>query len=71
MAVQVVKNKNPEKVIVAIPVAPPSAVNNLKEVADKVITILEPENFRALGQFYRDFSQVPTEEAKGLLEMAR
>lgn len=71
MAVQVVKNKNPEKAIVAIPVAPPSAVNSLKEVADKVITILEPENFRALGQFYRDFSQVSTEEAKGLLEMAR
>jgi predicted phosphoribosyltransferase len=68
MAVQVVKNKNPEKVIVAIPVAPPSAVDSLKEVADEVIAILEPENFMALGQFYRDFSQVPTDEAKKLLE---
>lgn len=71
MAVRVVKNKNPEKVIVAIPVAPPSAVDSLKEVADEVVAILEPDNFMALGQFYRDFSQVPTDEAKKLLERVK
>ncbi len=71
MAVQVVKGKDPEKVIVAVPVAPPSTVKNLMEEADDVIALLEPSHFMAIGQFYRDFSQVPTEEAKRLLERTK
>jgi predicted phosphoribosyltransferase len=68
MAVQVVKSKSPEKVIVAVPVAPPSTVKNLREEADEVIALMEPSHFMAIGQFYGDFRQVPTEEAKRLLE---
>lgn len=71
MAIRVVRKKNPYRIIVAIPVAPPASAASLKEEADEVITLMEPVGFMAIGQFYKDFSQVPTEEAKRYLERAK
>ena len=68
MAVEVVRNMGAARVVVAVPVAPPDTVRRLEEVADEVICLLKPLNFMAIGQFYSDFTQVPTEEAKRLLE---
>ena len=37
---------------------------------DQVICITEPEEFYAVGQFYKQFSQVPDEEVIDLLQRA-
>jgi putative phosphoribosyl transferase len=68
MAVEIVKKQKPDKIVIAAPVAPPDTVSVLKKAVDEVIVLLEPEGFMAIGQFYEDFRQVPTEEAKRLLE---
>jgi putative phosphoribosyl transferase len=68
MAVELVRKRKPEKIVIAIPVAPPDTVRRLEKVADEVISLLEPRGFMAIGQYYRDFSQVSTEEAKRMLE---
>ena len=66
-----VKNKGAKTVTVAVPVAPPSTVGELKKKADRVVCLYTPEYFQAIGQFYADFSQTTDEEVIGLLKQSR
>jgi len=66
-ALYALRNKNPGRIIVAIPVAPQDAVERVKEVADDVICLHSPEMFFAVGQFYEDFRQTTHEEVLDLL----
>lgn len=68
MATQIIKKQSPKEVIVAIPVAPPDTVRKLEEIIDRVLCLHQPSDFRAIGRFYGDFSQVEDEEAKKLLQ---
>ncbi|OHV78723.1 phosphoribosyltransferase [Ensifer sp. LCM 4579] len=52
------KSKGPAKIVVAVPVAPPDAVAELKREADEVICPLQPRMFGAIGYFYSDFEQL-------------
>ncbi|MFO8148228.1 MAG: phosphoribosyltransferase [Bacteroidota bacterium] len=70
VTISLVANQDPAGIVVAIPVAPPSVIeklNNFAEV-DEVICLEIPFNFRAVGQFYEDFSAVSDEEAINILE---
>lgn len=67
-AIQSVKEENAKKIIVAIPVAPPRAIQELKGYADEVICLFAPDYFMAIGQFYRDFRQTEDDEVISLLE---
>jgi putative phosphoribosyl transferase len=67
MAITVAKNLGAKRVVVAVPVGSPSAISMLRNEADEVICPLQPTMFHAIGQFYEDFSQVPTEKAKEML----
>ncbi|WP_437396695.1 phosphoribosyltransferase [Flagellimonas lutimaris] len=70
---QMIHKERPEKVIVAIPVAPKSAVENMKasNYIDEVICLEIPYNFHAVGQFYDEFKEVTDEVAIQLLEKTR
>ncbi|MGB5437721.1 MAG: phosphoribosyltransferase family protein [Maribacter sp.] len=70
VTIALVKKQNPRKIVVAIPVAPPSAIRLLKATpdVDELICLQIPENFHAVGQFYEEFQQVSDEEAIKLLE---
>lgn len=68
MALRVIRKMGPASIVVAVPVAPPDAVNQLKGFADEVVALLQPTAFYAIGQFYSDFEQVSDEEAKRLIE---
>lgn len=50
------------KVVVSIPVAALDSLVKIKEAADEVYCIEVPEDFSAVGEFYRDFSQVEDTE---------
>ena len=69
LAVRVAKKQQPKKVIVAVPVAPPESIHELKEEgADEVIVLEKPEEFMgAVGAHYRAFEQVSDEEVIRLL----
>ncbi|MGB9681985.1 MAG: phosphoribosyltransferase [bacterium] len=56
-----VKLMSPKRIIVAVPVASPDAVNRLKREAE-VIALIVPDYFYAVGQFYEEFYQVSDEE---------
>ncbi len=66
-AVRAVRATGPESVIVAVPVGPPSACQELAQEADDVVCATMPANFEAVGQVFADFHQVSDDEVRGLL----
>ena len=62
-----VKNNQPAKTIVAVPVAPPSTVKRLQGLVDEFVCPYTPLDFQAVGQFYRNFTQTEDEEVIALL----
>ncbi len=67
MALKVIREMKPAKIVVAVPVAPHDAIPELRHHADEVIALDTPAMFFAIGQFYADFTQVEDEETKELL----
>lgn len=66
-AAQWVKKQKPKKLIIAVPVGPVETIDKLKQVADEVIVLLTPLLFGAVGEFYRDFSQVSDDEVQEIM----
>ncbi len=66
-ALQAIMAQDPCEVIVAVPVAPPDRLAEVRRWCDDAVCLLCPADFAAVGQFYRDFSQVGDEEVVGLL----
>jgi putative phosphoribosyl transferase len=69
-AIAALRQQNPARVIVAVPVAPPDTVEILRGEADEVICLARPEPFMAISRWYTDFAQVSEEEVKQLLGKA-
>jgi putative phosphoribosyl transferase len=69
-AIELVRQHRPKKIVVATPVAAKDAVTRLQELPDvhEVVCLLVPFDFRAVGQFYINFSQVTDEEVEALLD---
>jgi putative phosphoribosyl transferase len=66
-----VKNRGAASVTVAVPVGPPSTIEELKKIADRVVCLYTPEYFQAIGEFFADFTQVPDEEVVRLLRESK
>lgn len=58
------------EVAVAIPVGPPEAIRRLEAEADRVVCLVRPAAFIAVGEFYEDFHQTGDEEVVACLERA-
>lgn len=66
-AVRALRNLRPQKIILAVPVVPRSTKERLQEEVDQFIYVSSPEDFQAVGQFYRDFRQTTDQEVIDLL----
>ena len=51
-----------ERVVLAVPVAPPQTMARLREEADEVVALATPEPFFAVGEWYRVFDQTSDDE---------
>ncbi|WP_405531232.1 phosphoribosyltransferase family protein [Streptomyces avidinii] len=69
-ACEVVRAQGAARVVLAVPVAPPDAVARLGSAVDEVVCLSTPHAFRAVGEWYQDFSQTPDEEVVFLLARA-
>src|SRR5262249_14340505 len=69
-AVSALRQQQPARIVVAVPVAATSTCDALKAEADEVICAQTPEPFTAVGLWYEDFSQTTDEEVRDLLERA-
>ena len=70
-AIDAVRAQKPAKVVVAVPIAPIEAREELLQLADEVICAYTPRPFIAVGAHYRNFGQVGDLEVAELLEKAR
>jgi erythromycin esterase-like protein/predicted phosphoribosyltransferase len=66
-AVQAARQQHPARIIVAVPTASPDTAAALKRDADEVVSVMLPEPFFAVGQWYDDFGQTTDEEVRELL----
>ncbi|MFC4543139.1 phosphoribosyltransferase [Halosolutus amylolyticus] len=58
-----VQDSDAESVALTVPVGSPRSIADLESEADEVIALRTPENFQAVGQFYRTFGQVTDADA--------
>jgi putative phosphoribosyl transferase len=70
-AVQAVRQLQPARVTVAVPVGARESCDALAAVADDVVCVRTPEPFRAVGEWYSEFPQTSDDEVRTLLAAAR
>lgn len=63
-AIEALRHQKPERIVVAVPVAPPDTVSRLRGEADEVVCLTSPETFWAIGQWYIEFPQLPDEAVR-------
>jgi putative phosphoribosyl transferase len=66
-AVSAVRGAGSARVIAAAPVGAVGACRDLERVADQVVCPRQPDPFHAVGEHYRDFTQVEDAEVLALL----
>ena len=66
-ALHSVRAKKPARLVCAVPVAAAESLDNIRPYADEVVCLETPQDFQAVGQFYREFAQVEDEEVVALL----
>lgn len=70
-AVQGLRQQQPARLVVAVPVGAPETCEELTHLADEVICALTPDDFQAVGLWYAQFNQTTDEEVVRLLGQAR
>jgi putative phosphoribosyl transferase len=70
-AVAAIRKQNPQRIVVAVPVAAPDTCDEFRAEVDEVICASTPEPFRAVGLWYDNFDQTSDEEVHALLDAAR
>lgn len=69
-ALRSVRRHNPARLVLALPVGPPDTLALLREEVDELVCLDAPADFRAVGQFYLDFSQVSDHEVRTIMGTA-
>jgi predicted phosphoribosyltransferase len=69
-AVEALRAKRPERIVIAVPVAPRDTCEALRREADEVVCLSTPEPFAAIGTWYESFPQCDDGEIRRLLELA-
>lgn len=68
VALMALRERSPRRLVLAVPVASPRGIETLQDVVDEVVCLHAPRGFRAVGQFYRDFSATTDDEVRRLLD---
>lgn len=69
-AVRALRQHDPARIVVAVPVAAPETCESFQEEADAVLCLSTPMGFQAVGQWYEDFTQTTDDEVRELLARA-
>jgi putative phosphoribosyl transferase len=69
-AARALKQQQPARLVIAVPVAASQACDELMEEVDEIVCALTPEPFVAVGLWYEDFTQTTDDEVRELLALA-
>jgi predicted phosphoribosyltransferase len=70
-AIATLRQEGLKKLVVAVPVAPPDTAREIAPTVDEWVCLDTPERFAAVGQFYRDFTQVEDADVVAMLRKAK
>ncbi len=70
VALRAVRKQKPARLVMAVPVAAPEAIERLRPLADEVVCLHVPARLRAVGMYYRDFAQLRDKDVTDLLAQA-
>jgi putative phosphoribosyl transferase len=70
-AVEVLRRRNPGRLVLAVPVCAARSVKLLRSEVDELVCLEAPSNLMAISLWYQDFYQVGDEQVVDLLERAR
>jgi putative phosphoribosyl transferase len=62
-AIKWLKAKSVKRIVLALPVATSSFASEIAKYVDEVVILEKPSNLKAVGDYYRDFSEITQEEA--------
>lgn len=68
MAVEILKNRNPRQIVLALPVCSPEAMVYLHGLVDALIVDTVPAMFHSLADWYFDFLPEEDEKVRSILE---
>ena len=68
LAIQLLRKASIGEIVVAVPVAPSRTIGTIRKAADKLVCLHIASKFRAVGNFYEDFSQVTDDTAIQILQ---
>lgn len=66
-ALQTVQRDSPQKIVVAVPVVSQKSLQEIRTIADEVVTLEEAVDFHGIGQFYESFEPISDAEVIRLL----
>ncbi|WEX76318.1 phosphoribosyltransferase [Sinorhizobium numidicum] len=69
-AIQALRQAGAAALMLAVPVAPPSAIASLGREVDRIVCLASPEPFHAVSIYYDDFDQTTDAEVVALLKRA-
>ena len=62
-----VRRRGAQRVVLAVPVAPPDTAAGLASQVDELVCLVTPEPFYAVGNFFEEWPQVTDDEVQALL----
>jgi putative phosphoribosyl transferase len=68
-AVRALRHQGAKRIVVAVPVGPPSTCDTMRREADEVVCLSSPEPFEAVGAWYEDFTQVSDRDVQETLSL--
>lgn len=69
-AIQGLRQHNPAKIVVALPVGSEEACKKIGQIVDELTCLMIPHNFGGVGAWYDRFDQTSDEEVRHLLQQA-
>jgi predicted phosphoribosyltransferase/dienelactone hydrolase len=69
-ALHSVRAKAPARLVCAVPVGAPDSLERVRPHCDELVCLGAPHDFRAVGQYYREFDQVDDAEVEATLDRA-
>ncbi|HEY6166485.1 MAG TPA: phosphoribosyltransferase [Verrucomicrobiae bacterium] len=69
--VDALRQQGPAKIVVAVPTAAASSLEEFRAEADEVVAVIAPTDFYGVGQWYENFTQTTDEEVCELLDRAQ
>jgi putative phosphoribosyl transferase len=69
-AIHVLREQQPHKIVVAIPVIAPDVYTSLKSDVEEVVCVITPDPLYSIGLWYKNFAQTTDAEVQALLSQS-